>query len=41
MNELQNIDAEHESAVAQRTAELEKEFSMTGTRSCAKNYSPI
>ena len=30
MNELQNIDAEHESAVAQRTAELEKEFSYDG-----------
>ena len=27
MNKLQNIDAGHESAVAQRTAELEKEFS--------------
>ena len=30
MNELQNIDAEHESAVAQRTTELEKEFSYDG-----------
>ena len=30
MNELQNIDAEHESAVAQRTAELENEFSYDG-----------
>ena len=30
MNELQNIDAEHESAVAQRTAELKNEFSYEG-----------
>lgn len=30
MNELQNIDAEHKSAVAQRTAELEKELSYDG-----------
>ena len=30
MNELQNIDAEHESAVARRTAELENEFSYDG-----------
>lgn len=30
MNELQNIDTEHESAVAQRTAELENEFSYDG-----------
>lgn len=30
MNELQNIDTGHESAVAQRTAELEKEFSYDG-----------
>ena len=30
MNELQNMDTGHESAVAQRTAELEKEFSYDG-----------
>ena len=30
MNELQNIDAEHESAVARRAAELENEFSYDG-----------
>ena len=30
MNELQNMDTGHESAVAQRTAELEKEFSYEG-----------
>ena len=30
MNELQNMDTGHGSAVAQRTAELEKEFSYDG-----------